>query len=83
MANRIPPRDATAALNKAPSAIYYYNSGIWKKVGAGNTDVGNDVIPAGYGFIIRKYQSGTGATASWTNPPTYGVSIKINEQHSS
>ena len=63
--------NATAALNKSPSATYYYNAGTWKLHGGGSTDYGTATIPAGAGFIIRKYQSGTGATATWTNPPSY------------
>ena len=63
--------NAAAIINKATSAIYYYNGGIWKKVGGGTADFGTDVIPAGAGFMIRKYQSGTGATSPWSNTPGY------------
>ncbi len=63
--------NAAAARNKAPSASYFVHAGIWKKAGGGNTDFGTDVIPAGQGFIIRKYQSGTGETFNWNNTPTY------------
>lgn len=58
--------DNTSALqNKSASAAYYFHAGVWKKVGAGSADFGSDVIPASAGFVIRKYQSGTGATAIW------------------
>jgi uncharacterized protein (TIGR02597 family) len=63
--------NAAAARNKAPSAFYYRHAGIWKKSGSGNTDVGTDVIPGGFGFIVRKYQSGTGSTQTWSNTPSY------------
>jgi uncharacterized protein (TIGR02597 family) len=62
--------NASVGQNKAPATTYYYNGGIWKKNGAGNTDFGTDIIPAGVGFIIRKY-TGTGATANWDNTPAY------------
>lgn len=63
--------NSVAVTNKAPSANYYRNGGIWKKAGNGSIDVGTDVITAGFGFIIRKYKSGTGATQNWSNPPAY------------
>ncbi|MBX3741326.1 MAG: TIGR02597 family protein [Akkermansiaceae bacterium] len=63
--------NAAAALNKSASAIYFYHAGIWKKQGGVNADFGDDVIPAGGGFILRKFQSGTGATATWNNAPSY------------
>jgi len=57
--------------NKSPSARYYVHNGIWKLSNGGNTDRGTDEIPAGAGIIIRKYQSGDGATVFWDNLPTY------------
>ena len=63
--------NTSAKKNKAPVYTYYFHAGIWKKTDTGATDKGNDVIPAGSGFIIRKYQSGTGATETWTNPAPY------------
>jgi uncharacterized protein (TIGR02597 family) len=62
--------NAAVGQNKAPATTYYFHSGIWKKVGSGNTDFGNDVIPAGSGFIIRKF-TGTGATENWNNTPSF------------
>ncbi len=60
------------ALPKAPSATYAYIGGAWKKFPDTATDVGaTDKIPAGAGFIIRKYQTATGAPSYWTNTPTY------------
>lgn len=59
--------------NKAPSAIYFYHAGIWKKSGSlvASQNYGTDVIRAGAGFMIRKYQSGTGATVFWKNTNPY------------
>lgn len=63
--------DNTAQLNnKSPSAIYYYHDLKWKKQGGGIADFGSDVIPAGAGFFIRKYQS-DGSTVFWENAPSY------------
>ncbi|MCU0781339.1 MAG: TIGR02597 family protein, partial [Akkermansiaceae bacterium] len=59
--------NAAAGFNKGPSARYFYFDGKWLKQGAGNADHGGDVIPAGWGFVIRKY-SGTGASVNWTLP---------------
>jgi uncharacterized protein (TIGR02597 family) len=62
--------NVTAGLNKPPAKSYYFNAGIWKNPGS-NTDVGNDVIPAGAGIIIRKYQTGAGVTNNWNNTSAY------------
>lgn len=64
------------ALFKAATATYYYYAGTsgtgWRLVGdLLTTDHGNDVIPAGTGFTIRKVATNNGATAFWQNPPTY------------
>lgn len=60
-----------ALLNKTPSAVYYVHNGIWKASGGGNTDQGTQQIPAGAGFVIRKYQTDPAATAFWKNTPSY------------
>lgn len=67
---------AQVATNKQPSATYYYitqgaNAG-WRKFGQpATTDSGTDAIKAGSGFIIRKGATVGGASAFWTNAPTY------------
>lgn len=62
--------NAVARQNKAASAIYYYWSGAWRKVGAGTTNFDNTpVFTPGAGFIIRK-NTGTAAPA-WTNSANY------------
>jgi uncharacterized protein (TIGR02597 family) len=73
--------NSTAAFNKSASAIYYWlaaqvgppaTPAQWRKVGdATLSDVGTDVIPAGSGFVIRKYGTVDGATSFWNNTPTY------------
>lgn len=71
--------NAQAALNKAPSAVYFYSDNVnsstsnvgWRLVGDNTTPRGNDVIPAGSGFTVRKAGNGSGQTVIWTNAPTY------------
>jgi uncharacterized protein (TIGR02597 family) len=64
--------NSVPGLNKSPSANYYYLNGAWRKVGSAATlDVGGDIIPAGSGIIVRKFQVAGGATATWTNSPSY------------
>ena len=63
--------DATGVRNKVPVATYYRHAGIWKKQGGGATDFGNDIIPGGFGIMVRKYQTVDGSTAFWNNTPTY------------
>jgi uncharacterized protein (TIGR02597 family) len=65
-----------AGLYKGATATYFYYVGTsgtgWRLVGDSIiNDHGNDVIPAGTGFTIRKVATGNGATAFWQNPPTY------------
>jgi uncharacterized protein (TIGR02597 family) len=58
-------------INKSASSTYYYSNSAWRKVGASAADdFGNDVIPTGAGFIIRKAAS-DGVTKYWKNSPTY------------
>lgn len=59
--------NAVAQLNKAPSATYYYLSGSWRKAVSGNPVADDDEILPSHGMIIRKYQTGTGATQFWTH----------------
>jgi uncharacterized protein (TIGR02597 family) len=72
--------NTAAALNKSPSAVYFYGSNVngdtnngvgWRILGDNSTDHGNDLIPAGSAIIIRKAANGTGGNVFWTNAPTY------------
>lgn len=63
--------NGVASQNKAPSSNYYFHNGIWKRAGNGDADVGNEVIPAGAGFIIRKYANSAATTDSWSNGASY------------
>lgn len=54
--------------NKSPSATYYYWNSAWRRVGSGNTDVGNDIVFApGTGVVIRKAAGSTSPT--WVSIP--------------
>jgi uncharacterized protein (TIGR02597 family) len=63
--------NAAIGINKASSATYFYSGGLWHTTADTSGDHGNDLIPAGTGFIIRKGTTGAGATQFWTNAPTY------------
>ena len=71
--------NGAVALNKSPSAIYFYSNNVnnttnnvgWRLVGDNTTDHGPDIIPAGSAFIVRKAATATGQTVFWTNTPTY------------
>jgi uncharacterized protein (TIGR02597 family) len=63
--------NAAVAQNKAPVTNYYFHDGIWKKAGGGDSNFGSDVIPAGSGFIIRKYNDAAGVTTFWKNTASY------------
>jgi len=59
--------NSVATVNRAPSKIYYYNSstGHWLNA-SGNVLADDDEIAPSTAILIRKYQSGTGFTAVWT-----------------
>ena len=72
--------NTVAAINKAPSAVYFYGNNVngdpgngvgWRVFGDNATDHGNDLIAAGSALIIRKAANGTGQPVYWTNAPTY------------
>jgi len=60
--------------NKAASTIYYYLTNAtttnWVVAGGGTTDVGNNVIPAATGYIIRKASQNPTGSTFWTNQIT-------------
>ncbi|MGH8045627.1 MAG: TIGR02597 family protein [Chthoniobacterales bacterium] len=61
-----------AKTGKSASAVYFYAGGMWRKVGSGNTNVGaTNVFMPGTGVVIRKNSTVGGATAIWSNTPTY------------
>lgn len=73
------------ALNKTPTA-YFRDPGFnfaWRRVGDTNLiDRGNDVIPVGTGFIVRKAPSGSGANVFWTNTfPVQALSAVSRKTH--
>ena len=47
------PDLASAGINLSAAKIYFYNAGVWKIVGQGITDHGDDVIPPNSHFIVR------------------------------
>ncbi len=63
--------NTVAGLNKSAAKVYYRTSNSWRRAGADAVVADADVLRAGDAFMIRKYQSGTGATVVWTNIPTY------------
>jgi uncharacterized protein (TIGR02597 family) len=71
--------NSVTSQNKSASAIYYYiaaqvgppaTPAQWRQAG-GSTDAGGVVIPAGSGFIIRKFGTVDGSTTFWNNTKTY------------
>lgn len=69
--------NAVTALNKSPSAVYFYSNNVngstnnvgWRLVGDNTTDRGNDVIPTGSAIIVRKAATVSGATVFWIVTP--------------
>lgn len=80
--------NAQIGFDKSPSAVYYrdptanYN---WRLVGDGNlADHGNDVIPLGTGFVVRKAATVSGQPVFWTNAfPLQAISAVSRKTHGS
>lgn len=73
--------NAQIAIDKSPSATYFYNTR-WRLSGdATNADRGADVIPTGTGFLVRKAASNNG-DVSWTNAfPVTAISAVSRKSH--
>lgn len=57
-----------AGQNKVPTEAYFYFDGGWRLEGGDPaTDVGDTVIPAGQGFVIRTASQGFDTVSVWTN----------------
>jgi len=80
--------NSQVGINKTPSATYFYDTSVgdhggWRLSGElGANDHGSDMIPAGNAMIVRKAQTGGGATAFWTNAfPVKAVSAYTPKVH--
>ncbi|MDB6058276.1 MAG: Endoglucanase [Verrucomicrobiales bacterium] len=47
------PDYTSSGINLSASKVYFFNAGIWKQVGQGSVDHGNDVLPMNLCFIVR------------------------------
>lgn len=63
--------NAVAAYHKSAAKSYFRVAGTWYSDARGNPVADNDVLAAGSGFVIRKFERPAGATAWWTNSPGY------------
>lgn len=62
--------NTVAQKNKSSSAIYYYWSGAWRRVGSGSLDLGaTPVFTPGTGILIRK--STNSVPSIWLTTPTW------------
>ncbi|MFZ4766988.1 MAG: TIGR02597 family protein, partial [Roseimicrobium sp.] len=61
--------NSSATVNRAPSATYFYatSDSKWHHAAAGFPIADDVEISPSSGLLIRKYQSGSGATAVWTH----------------
>ncbi len=48
------PDSAGTGINLSATKIYYFNSSIWKQVGQGSVNHGDDVLPLSSYFIVRQ-----------------------------
>jgi uncharacterized protein (TIGR02597 family) len=47
------PDSSSTGINLSVTAIYYFNAGIWKQVGKGNSNVNDTVLPPNAHFVVR------------------------------
>jgi len=63
--------NAATGFNKAASATYFYltnsTTNGWRSTATANTEVGDTVIPAAVGYVIRKATNSGTVTTFWTN----------------
>lgn len=59
------------SINKSVQHVYYHNGINWLEAGADQAIRDDALIPAGSGFIVRKYPNVSGETAFWNNTPPY------------
>ncbi|MDB6059244.1 MAG: Endoglucanase, partial [Verrucomicrobiales bacterium] len=70
------PDFTTSGINLSAAKIYFFHAGIWKQVGQGNADHGNDIIQPNTYFIVRHNVatnttltvSGVSDASDWTIP---------------
>jgi uncharacterized protein (TIGR02597 family) len=63
--------NAVRSFNKSASKTYFMVGTEWRQTGLGTTNVSNDLIPAGSGVVVRKYQNASATVANWTNTANY------------
>lgn len=63
--------NSVAAINKAPSAVYFRVAGHWHRDVTGFPLADDDEVESGSGLMIRKAATAAGSTAVWLNTPRY------------
>ncbi|MEZ5276363.1 MAG: TIGR02597 family protein [Opitutaceae bacterium] len=59
---------AAPGQNKVPTDAFYFFNGAWRREGGDPaTDVGDTIIPAGQGFVIRTAGQGSDTVSVWTH----------------
>jgi uncharacterized protein (TIGR02597 family) len=71
------PDASSTGLNLSAAAIYYFNGGIWKQVGKGNTNFNDAVLPLNAHFIVRhNVATNTTLTVSGAVVSTLAVPVR-------
>jgi uncharacterized protein (TIGR02597 family) len=63
--------NTTAAFNKSASKTFFHYAGNWYEANTGSPIANDQIIPAGSGLIVRKYQNVSATTSLWSNLATY------------
>jgi uncharacterized protein (TIGR02597 family) len=73
------PDSSNAGMNLSASAIYYFNGGIWKQVGKGNTNFNDAVLPLNGHFVVRhNVSTNTTLTVSGAVASTLAVPLQTS-----
>lgn len=65
--------NSVAGFNKAAARTYYRFGGNWIQAIAGNPVKNDDILPAGAGFVIRKYQNASASVDVAVNTPNFSL----------
>jgi len=63
--------NAAAGFNKSAAKTFFRYAGNWYQASGGSPIANDQIISAGSGLIVRKYQNASATTALWGNVATY------------
>jgi uncharacterized protein (TIGR02597 family) len=72
------PDFTSRGINLSASKIYYFNAGLWKQVGQGSTDHGDDIFLPNTHFVVRHNVATNTVLTTYGVVPTSKLAITFN-----